>query len=187
MTLEKTPPHPADNLPLDQIICGDNCEVMIRDELHCRKCGCVWSHTTGKTRAKCPECGKGKDARIRTYKKTIEQTSGWKNLNGERRKEYTRNSRAIQRRKVLFRISGTSKFSCVRCGCDDARLLEINHKDGGGNKEMQKGKRSNEFYRSIASGDRTIDDLELLCKPCNAIHALELKYGKLLMKVVWNV
>jgi len=47
-------------------------------------------------------------------------------------------------------------------------------------------KKSMRFYFDIASGKRKTDDLELLCKPCNAIHCLELKHGPLPMKVVWN-
>ena len=89
------------------------------------------------------------------------------------------------RRRILFRICGSITPRCVRCGCDDERLLEINHIYGGGNRENQKGKFSSRFYYDIANGKRPTDDLELLCKPCNAIHALELKFGSLPMKVVW--
>ena len=43
-----------------------------------------------------------------------------------------------------------------------------------------------QLYHDIASGKRKTDDLELLCKPCNAIHYLELKFGKLPMRVIWE-
>ena len=33
---------------------------------------------------------------------------------------------------------------------------------------------------------RTVDDLELLCRPCNAVHALELLHDPLPFVVVWN-
>ncbi len=42
------------------------------------------------------------------------------------------------------------------------------------------------FYRDIALMRRTVEDLELLCKPCNAVHALELKHGQLPFRVVWE-
>jgi len=29
-------------------------------------------------------------------------------------------------------------------------------------------------------------ELELLCKPCNAVHALELKHGHLPFRVIWE-
>jgi hypothetical protein len=35
-------------------------------------------------------------------------------------------------------------------------------------------------------GKRTTEDLELLCRPCNALHWLEMKYGPLPMRVVWT-
>lgn len=42
------------------------------------------------------------------------------------------------------------------------------------------------FYREIAKLRRAVDDLELLCRPCNAIHYLELKHGPLPFRVVWS-
>jgi hypothetical protein len=34
--------------------------------------------------------------------------------------------------------------------------------------------------------ERDTADLELLCRPCNAIHYLESKYGPLPLRVVWE-
>ena len=175
------------DLPLDQIICGDNCDEKIRKELMCRGCGAVWSHTTGKTRAACPFCGKTKDARKRKYPETNEQKNGFKRLIGDRsvKNAYQKRSRELLRKRVLFRIAGTNDFRCVRCGCNDMRFLEINHKFGGGKKDLRNNQ-SSKFYRDIADGSRCTDDLEILCKPCNAIHALELKFGSVAMEVKWN-
>ena len=83
-----------------------------------------------------------------------------------------------------MKVIGGGKVQCVRCGCNDQRLLEINHKTGGGGKEM-KGK-SHAFYISIARLKRKTDDLELLCRVCNAQHYLEMKYGELPFLVVWG-
>jgi len=69
-------------------------------------------------------------------------------------------------------------------GCDRSELLEINHKEGGGGKELRGT--GHKFYREIAKLRRAVDDLELLCRPCNAIHYLELKYGPLPFRVVWS-
>lgn len=178
------------DLPLDQIILGDNCErsSRVRDELNCRDCGAVWKHANGKTIATCPFCGKLKDARIRAYKETEAQRTGFVRLIGDKdvRAKYGKRSRERLRRKVLFRICGTNKFQCVRCGCDDERFLEINHKNGGGALEFKRSNSSQKFYRDIANGVRKVDDLELLCKPCNSIHALELRFGNVNLEVKWN-
>jgi hypothetical protein len=46
-------------------------------------------------------------------------------------------SRNKQRRIILLNIISNNNPYCIRCGCDDIRLLEINHKNGGGNQELQ--------------------------------------------------
>ena len=165
--------------------------VKLKSELLCRKCGASWTYTGISVATTCPYCGASKDARDRTgigatYKnaaKRKESMIEWNSLENQRARgaKY----RVLVRKRVFFRISGSITPQCVRCGCDDTRLLEINHKNGGGGKEMQKGKKSFRFYLDIANGIRTTDDLELLCRPCNAIHALELRFGQLPMKVVW--
>ena len=72
-------------------------------------------------------------------------------------------------------------MECVRCGCDDIRLLEINHKNGGGRLDNRN------IIQRIRTKERKTDDLELLCRPCNAIHFIEKKFGeKFPLKVVWN-
>lgn len=87
------------------------------------------------------------------------------------------------RLKALQRVD--PKLTCSRCGCDDTRLLEINHKSGGGRQEFKKAKTP--IQNQIIHRNRTTDDLELLCKPCNHIHYLELKFKKPLpMQVVWT-
>ena len=111
----------------------------------------------------------------------------WRKNNPERYKISNRKSGKKHERKtritILNIISGNNPH-CVRCGCDDIRLLEINHKNGGGKKDW--GSNPRLFYRDICKGIRKTDDLELLCKVCNAWHALELKYGKLPYNVTYK-
>jgi hypothetical protein len=38
----------------------------------------------------------------------------------------------------------------------------------------------------IAKMDRDVDDLELLCRPCNAVHYLEMRHGPLPFRIVWE-
>src|SRR5690349_5266768 len=80
-------------------------------------------------------------------------------------------------------LVGRGSVLCIRCGCDRPEMLEINHKNGGGREELRRLKTT--FYRMIARLERAVDDLELLCRPCNAVHALELRHGPLPFKVTW--
>lgn len=165
----------------------------IKTDLVCKGCGAAWKNTARTTRVFCPFCGKIKDTRDRkqealAYSQSAARKAKLKKwcddpANVRRR---GKKHRVLLRKRVFFKVCGSINPSCVRCGCDDPRLLEVNHKDGGGNLEMQKGKRSSRFYYDIVKDTRKTDDLELLCKPCNAIHCLELKYGPLPIKVVWS-
>jgi len=103
----------------------------------------------------------------------------------EDKKIYMKNYNKRLRIKAMNIISNNN-LNCVRCGCDDIRLLEINHKNGGGHKESEKGIKSTQYYLSICKGIRKTDDLELLCRVCNSWHYLELKYGKLPYKITYN-
>lgn len=105
--------------------------------------------------------------------------------NKDRIKIYYLNRNKERRKKILDIISGGNPV-CVRCGCDDIRLLEINHKNGGGTKETNKGRNASQFWNDIRSGKRKTNDLELLCKICNAEHALELKFGKLPFTITYQ-
>jgi len=90
------------------------------------------------------------------------------------------------KRKIKAFALIQDKNECVRCGCTDFRFLEINHKNGSKNEHML-WKSGTGLTRSIVKGWRKTDDLELLCRPCNHIHFLEMKYNeKIPMKVVWE-
>lgn len=64
--------------------------------------------------------------------------------------------------------------------------MEVNHKNGGGNKELKSGKHTNVFMWDIYMGRRKTDDLNLLCRVCNSLHYLEMKYGKTRIRVVYQ-
>lgn len=100
--------------------------------------------------------------------------------------ERRRKEKYLQLRLEAMKIVGKGAVRCVCCGCDDARLLEINHKNGGGSKES--GGRTNKqarFMTSIRKGLRSVDDLDLRCRVCNALHYAETKYGRLAYKIEW--
>jgi len=70
---------------------------------------------------------------------------------------------------------------CVRCGIDDIRLLQINHKLNNG-KEDRKKYLCNSFYRAILRGDRPFNDLELRCANCNILYDYEVGRKKVYEK-----
>jgi hypothetical protein len=143
----------------------------------CRQCETTWRPSGKTAREDCPGCGKKKDVRKRKTAGDIEKVKAWR---ADRPKQSTEWMRR-QRRRALILV-GQGAIACVRCGCDRPELLEINHKNGGGRKDLV-GKW---FYRAIVKLERDTGDLELLCRPCNAIHYLESKYGPLPIRVVWE-
>lgn len=79
-----------------------------------------------------------------------------------------------QRRMAMLKVS--PNLQCSKCGCENIRILEINHKNGGGNKEFKQFYDNDvrKFWRAIISGQRKTDDLDLRCKVCNIVHYVEL-------------
>lgn len=75
----------------------------------------------------------------------------------------------------LMKVSN-GNLICSRCGCNNVRILEINHINGDGNKE-RKNQPHDKLYKDILSGKRTIKDLNLLCRLCNQAHFVKLRYG----------
>ena len=98
---------------------------------------------------------------------------------------YEADYRAKLRIEAL-KIIGNGVIKCCNCGCNDPRLLEINHINGGGKQEIKRQKDYNKYYRDIKFGRRSKEDLNLLCRVCNALHYLEMKYGKIPMNVTWG-
>ena len=153
----------------------------IKAVVSCRACDWSWKPTTGFGNERCPKCGKVRSVRDRNYKgrKNVAAIKKWRAHRPGYATEWTRRYR---RRAVL--LVGRGVLACVRCGCDVPELLEINHKNGAGGKEHRElGQR---FYTAIAKMRRIVDDLELLCRPCNAVHYLEMKHGPLPFRVVWE-
>ncbi len=118
---------------------------------------------------------------VKTNNHVYLQSECKKCMNERTRKYYHSNKERelIKRKKTAKnrRLKGLTlidpSLKCVRCGCNDVRFLEINHKNGDGAGEHQ-----DHIDREVASGRRKTDDLELLCRPCNHIHYLETKFGE---------
>ena len=78
-------------------------------------------------------------------------------------------------------------IECSRCGCDSLTCLEVNHQNGNGIADRKIYGNGYNFFLSIINGQRDTNDLEILCRPCNAIDHLERKVGHILpMRVIWK-
>ena len=122
---------------------------------------------------------KNKEAIIQKSKKYAQE-------NSKARKNYLKGYHEKSRLEVSKKIDPAMK--CANCGCDDPRFLEINHIKGGGNQEHKKrGKNvTRNMILLIYLKKRGIEDLNILCKICNALDYLERKYGHTRLRVVWD-
>lgn len=102
----------------------------------------------------------------------------WHKNNREKSRKYWRDWWTKNKDRALILV-GRGELKCVRCGDTKRSWLEINHKNGGGNKERREnGLTGQGLKRAIMFGRRSIEDLEILCKPCNLVHAAEIMGGK---------
>lgn len=62
---------------------------------------------------------------------------------------------------------------CVKCGCDEILFLEFNHKNGGGCKERKEY--NGPIMDQIVYKKRRTNDLEIVCRVCNALEHLKRK------------
>lgn len=65
---------------------------------------------------------------------------------------------------------------CSNCGNTDLRVLQVNHLNGDGRKELKKYGGGCGFYRAILTGRRATDDLDIRCANCNILY--EFKVGR---------
>lgn len=76
-----------------------------------------------------------------------------------------------QLRARLFAVFGSK---CVNCGCDDARILELNHIRGGGRKDRAKTQNcSAAIYRKALKDPNRKKKYNILCRICNALHYVQ--------------
>lgn len=145
----------------------------------------MWENTETTIRVKCGNCGNSIDTRDRkedNKKRVRKEADKFKYTKGEASNKAAIKSRAKARMFALTKV-GKGILKCSNCKCDNHNLLEINHINGGGRKEGLFGKK---MVDAIISGRRDTDDLNLLCRVCNTLHYVELKYGKLPYKILWS-
>ncbi len=110
------------------------------------------------------------DLLILYRKKATEATRRYRRKHPERVIEIRKRQYNARKLRAL-RLIGDAK--CKRCGCDELDYLEFNHKDGNGCQEWRKNTMS--LVDRILSKKRDINDLEILCRVCNALEFLERK------------
>jgi len=119
----------------------------------------------------------------------IDRTTRYHLENKEWRKNYYKQYYAKIRLETLAKVDPTMK--CAMCGCADTRFLEVNHIKGGGTHERIAYKEEghnlgHNMILLIHTGKRGLEDLNLLCRPCNGIDHLEREFGNTRLRVVWD-
>ncbi len=69
-------------------------------------------------------------------------------------------------RRLLVKFLGNK---CKQCGFDDIRALQIDHINGGGNKEYEKYGNSNVYYFYLTHFEKAKKNIQVLCANCNMI------------------
>jgi predicted RNA-binding Zn-ribbon protein involved in translation (DUF1610 family) len=147
----------------------------LKSKLKCRRCGWVWMRTIDRISQPCPKCGGIVEARQCRRAKNIVALKKFLQA-------HPRDHRAVyaMERKSILSLVGKGIIKCANCSCDRPELLEVNHINGGGGKEHRLNKA---YLRDVLMLRRKTDDLELRCRVCNALHALELRFGKLPFRI----
>lgn len=84
-----------------------------------------------------------------------------------------------ERVRALQRVSGQAIPSCRRCGETDIRVLILNHLNADGGLERKGGRDGRWITRAVASGEREVSDLEVLCYNCNILFEYDRGYRRL--------
>jgi len=107
----------------------------------------------------------------------------WRDKNPDKQK--LARKKAYNNRKLkALKIVGEPK--CEICGCDELDFLEFNHINGNGCKDWKNNKGVPMMDRVIAG--RNTNDLNILCRICNAKDFLERKNNKQSkrFKIIWT-
>ena len=102
--------------------------------------------------------------------------------NPEEERRKWREQHKLVRERAMERLGGKQ---CVNCGCDEISILEINHINGGGRRAL-KIKQNRQLYRDIMNDKVDLNEYNILCRVCNALHyvqeILEVKGHKILWR-----
>ncbi len=128
-------------------------------------------------------------AKTRARVLKLRSTPEGRTVDNEYHRLYQRSYRPARRLKALSLIANGASVRCANCGCDEYSALEINHVGGGGRREYKAhGYGAKALYERIASGQRGVDGLSILCKVCNILEFVERKFPQLRgrITVMWK-
>lgn len=141
---------------------------MRRTNVHrCNKCEYLrqkdWAIKTGLNRYH-------KDARERSARWRIRHPDHWRIYYAEHRENSAKRAILLLWKYKLsaFEILGGR---CEKCGNNDPRILDINHKNHRDISEKRMF--GMKMYKIIVNGTRKLDDLNLLCCNCNRLYEYE--------------
>ena len=106
--------------------------------------------------------------------------SGDYNPEEERRKWREQHKRI--RERAMERLGGRK---CCNCGCNDFSVLEINHINAGGRKAL-KERQNRQLYRDIVNDRVNLNDYNVLCRVCNALHYVREILGVKGHQILWR-
>lgn len=112
-------------------------------------------------------------------KRSGANNSGWKGgiSLAENRKPYTDSYNHEYRIKLRKRTIDIMGGKCVKCGFNDQRALQIDHINGGGNRERKEKKflgQGNTYHKQVIdSFTKNEGKYQLLCANCNWIKRSE--------------
>lgn len=95
-----------------------------------------------------------------------------------------------EEKRLMLKLSAMERLGgvfCANCGCDKVEILEINHKDGGGQRQTkERGHRGPQpIYREIIKMTNPTEKYNVLCRICNAHHFVETILGIIGHKIIW--
>jgi hypothetical protein len=102
--------------------------------------------------------------------------------NPEEERRKWRQQHKLVRERAIERLGGKQ---CVNCGCDEFSILEINHINGGGRKAL-KVKQNRQLYRDIVNDKVDLNEYNVLCRVCNALHYVQEILGVKGHKILWR-
>lgn len=79
------------------------------------------------------------------------------------------------RRMALEKLSGKPPV-CARCGCDDYRILEVNHRNGV-SRERRHRENGVILWRMVLKTENSEKYFNVLCKVCNQADYVERAFG----------
>src|SRR3990167_11066355 len=110
--------------------------------------------------------------------RSTEATRRYSKRHPERVKPARREQYLSRKIRAMETVGGAI---CNRCGCDELDYLEFNHKNGGGAKEFRENSKIKGYLGmtdQLLTGKRIGNDIEILCRVCNALEFLERKSDK---------